>query len=76
VEDEIAFELKPLDFYRYCEGYVFATEMQRILQHVNIDAYNVVRLDNLTQLCRETKPWPLSEGRTLVEKMQPYLKQI
>lgn len=75
VEDEVGLTMKPLDFYPYCEGYMHVADLQKILQDMKIEAYNVARIDNISRLCRETKDLTVKNVITLVDEMQQYLKK-
>jgi len=75
VEDEVAFRLKPLDFYPLTEGYIHTVDFQKVLFGLDIDTYKSVRKDNLTLLCENTEPLKESEIDLIVEKMEIFLKK-
>ena len=74
LENEVGFAMAPVDFYARCEGYIHAADLQRILATNGIEAYNVVRKDNLTRICRETPDLDAKKIVTLVEQMLPLLR--
>jgi len=74
VEDEVGLKMKPIDFYSYCDGYIHVADLQKLLKDRKIEAYNVVRIDNITRLCSETKDLSVKDIETLVFEMKQYLK--
>ncbi len=75
LEDEIAFNIPPLSFYPYCMGYVHIFDFQGILKDFEIDGHNVVRKDNLTRLCAETRPISVNKIESIVALALPVLKK-
>ncbi|HXB08012.1 MAG TPA: hypothetical protein VNW04_12870 [Puia sp.] len=55
IEEEIAFGMKPHEFYNLCEGYVHVADLQSIVKTHGFDTYMSVRKDNLSLLCEETR---------------------
>lgn len=74
LENEIAFNIEPQVFYSYCLGYVHVSQFQRILKDLGIDGYNVVRTDNLSRLCAETRPISVNKIESIVTTVLPILK--
>jgi hypothetical protein len=75
VEEEIAFKIAPIEFYPLCEGYVFVSEMQAILNQFGINAYQIVNKGNITPLCEQTPPLGDTEIEAIVEQMRKILKK-
>lgn len=39
-EREVVFKLKPVDFYKYCDGYIMIKEMTQILNEIKIGPFD------------------------------------
>jgi len=76
IEDEKGFIIKPVNFYTYCEGYIAASDLQKILKEAGWDVYQAVRRDNLSMICDETDQIKKDEIENLVKSIQPYLKNV
>lgn len=74
IEDEIAFKIKPENFYPLCEGYIHVTEMQEILKLFLIDGYQLVTKKNLTSRCEETGLLTTQNIDLIVAEMRKKLK--
>lgn len=48
-EEEIAWAIKPAEFYKLCDGYVTVQNMQEILSNLAIETHLYVGKDNLTE---------------------------
>lgn len=75
VEDELAFGVKPENFYPFCEGYIHVTEMQEILGPFGIDGYQIVTKKNITSHCENTRPLSLGTIDLIVAEMRKKLRK-
>ncbi len=75
IEDELAFGIKPENFYRFCEGYIHVTEMQEILRLIGIDGYQIVTKKNITTHCEATLLLTSGEIDEIVADMRKKLRK-
>ena len=52
-EEEIAWSIKPVAFYKLCDGYVTVQNMQEILSNLAIETHLYVGKDNLTECLKK-----------------------
>ena len=74
-EDEVVYEMPPLEFYPLCLGYVPVREMQKVLNELGHPVYDIARYDNLSRLCDEIRQVSAKEIDKLVVSLEPYLKK-
>lgn len=74
-EEEIAFQILPKYFYPLCEGYLHVTDLQKIMKDQGLESYKLVRVDNLTRICKETPSLSVNEMETILECVLPNLKK-
>lgn len=75
LENEIGFFIQPISFYTLCEGFIYLSDFQKVLTDLGIDAYNIVRKDNLTELCKSTPDLSSRNIESLVVGLRVYLKK-
>lgn len=74
-EEELAWKILPKDFASLVEGYIHLGDIQKVLKTLGFDTYEIVGLDNLNRLCRETPPMSANKMRKFLQEIQPYLKK-
>lgn len=74
LEREIAYGLKPADFYKHSLGYISVQVMQEALRKEGIDSSAIARLENLSFLCSETKDISAKKIAKIVTEIKQYLK--
>lgn len=75
LENEIGFFIQPTAFYPLCEGFIYVPNFQKALTELGINAQNIVRKDNLTELCKFTPEINSRALESLVAALRPYLKK-
>jgi hypothetical protein len=68
-------QILPKNFPSLTEGYVHLSDMQKVLKTLGFDTYEIVGLDNLNRLCRETPSISANKMRKFLQEVQPYLKK-
>lgn len=74
-EEEVAFEIAPKEFYSLTEGYVHYKDLQKLLSGMGFDVYQLVRIDNLTELCSRTATISDKDLEKLVEDLEKFIKR-
>lgn len=75
LEGEIAFSIKPEEFYPLCEGYIHLTDLQKIMLQFGIPTNFRVEKGNLTAFCKETPDLNADTIRAIVDEIRKYLKK-
>jgi len=76
LESEIGFFIQPTLFYPFCDGLIYVTDFQEILMSFGFQPYVVARIENLTQLCKETPKITATTVRSIVGALMPVCKKI
>jgi hypothetical protein len=74
IEREIGYKVSPSDFYKLTAGYVNVQDFQAVLTAEGISCADIVRIDNLTRLCQESKKISAKRIEKIVKALGPYLK--
>jgi hypothetical protein len=73
-EQEVAWTIKPIDFYTLCEGYVTVAEIQNVLSNLAIETCVLVFEDNLTNLLKQQAQIKPVITEQIVASLRPFLK--
>ena len=76
LESEIGFFIQPASFYPLCDGLIYVPDFQEILKSFGFHPYVVARIENLSQLCKETPRIAAATVRSIVETAMPVCKKI
>ena len=77
LEEEIAFNITPVEFYSYCIGYIEVSDFQKALLKLNVEPepYRSVRIEYLSRLCQETPIIPVKTIKSFVSGIFPIIKK-
>ena len=76
IEDEIGFEAQPEVFYQLTDGLVYVPDFQYILEGFGFHPYEIVRLENLTWLCKKTPAITSVTIQAIVDSATTVWKEI
>lgn len=74
IEREIGYKVTPSDFYKLTIGCVNVQDFQAVLTAEGINCADIVRIDNLTRLCQDSKNISVRRIEKIVKALGPYLK--
>ncbi len=75
IESEIGYKIAPTEFYKRTEGYFLVQDFQSVLTIEGFDCQDIVRIENLSRLCFETKNINPTQIKKIVQSLLPYLKK-
>lgn len=74
IEQEFVVGVAPTEFYEHSEGYIHFRDLQEILKEMGFDVSQIVRKDNLNELCKKVKPLKAKELKTLMARVLSVIK--
>lgn len=75
LEEEITFKIKPIDFPKYCDGYLTLEEMQQALKNIGIELNKSASVHNLSFLLEETAEVNMADIEKLYKSIEHLLKK-
>jgi hypothetical protein len=76
LESEIGFFIRPASFYPLCDGLIYVHDFQEILKVFGFQPFVIARIENLSQLCKETPKATAATVRSIVGAVMPVCKKI
>jgi len=74
IEQEFVVRVAPTEFYKHTVGYIHFKDLQEILKEIGFDVSQIVRKDNLTELCKNVKQLKAKQLETLIKQIQSVMK--
>ena len=73
-EQEVVFQVLPLEFCKLSEGYVHFSEMQQILSKMGYKVDEIMRIDKLSEFCAKVGKMSVKDIEKVVQEIKNMIK--
>ncbi len=74
IEEEYNWEIRPIEFCKYCEGYIELEDLKNVLKQINVNIAGSVTLHNLSERCEQVSVMDNGSIDKLYLQIQKFLK--